>query len=350
MSHKKLTVLMLTFVLSVFVGHGPIAAQNRQHSVIVNGPVAAQDQAAAQAGQQRAQVSDADELANVAASSLVGLMSALAAGASADDALVGAFLAALGATGGGSGDDAAARALLIGALAAASGDDAAMRALLSGGLAGGSGDDAAMRALLSGGLAGGSGDDAAMRALLSGGLAGGSGDDAAMRALLSGGLAGGSSDDAAMRALLSGGLAGGSGDDAAMRALLSGALGAGAGTSPAEDSVLQGGCSERALRSLPRLYHSNGQATIEFNDMMVITQRTGPISARQWSTYRASGDTITYTIVRARGSALAGLQTARETDFDDDIPIVNPGPHTMGCRLSGQILYLGDGSWSPRRF
>ena len=332
MSHKKLTVLMLTFVLSVFVAHGPIAAQNRQHSVIVNGPVAAQDQAAAQAGQQRAQVSDADELANVAASSLVGLMSALAAGASADDALVGAFLAALGATGGGSGDDAAARALLIGALAAASGDDAAMRALLSGG------------------LAGGSGDDAAMRALLSGGLAGGSGDDAAMRALLSGGLAGGSSDDAAMRALLSGGLAGGSGDDAAMRALLSGALGAGAGTSPAEDSVLQGGCSERALRSLPRLYHSNGQATIEFNDMMVITQRTGPISARQWSTYRASGDTITYTIVRARGSALAGLQTARETDFDDDIPIVNPGPHTMGCRLSGQILYLGDGSWSPRRF
>ena len=109
------------------------------------------------------------------------------------------------------------------------------------------------------------------------------------------------------------------------------------------------GCSERALRSLPRLYSSNGQATIDFDDMMVLTQRAGPVTVRQWTRYRASGDAITYTIQRARGSALAGLQTGLQADFEDDIPIPSPGPHTVACRLSGRTLYFGTNTWSPRR-
>ena len=110
------------------------------------------------------------------------------------------------------------------------------------------------------------------------------------------------------------------------------------------------GCSETALKALPRLYSSIAPATLEFGEMMVLTRTSGPLTTRQWLRFRASVSSITYTIVRAKGSAKAGLATLRDSDFEDDIPIRNPGPHTTDCRRVGQTLYWGNGSWTPRRY
>ena len=110
------------------------------------------------------------------------------------------------------------------------------------------------------------------------------------------------------------------------------------------------GCSDSALKDLPRIYSSIAPAMLEFGEMMVLTRTSGPLTTRQWMRYRASDSSITYTIVRAKGSAKAGLETLRDSDFEDDIPIRNPGPHTTDCRLVGQTLYWGNGSWSPRRY
>ena len=107
----------------------------------------------------------------------------------------------------------------------------------------------------------------------------------------------------------------------------------------AESQPVRGtGCSRQRLFGLGVLNSSNRPATIQFtNSRMVIVQSSGTASTRQESEYSVAADAITYRIVRATGTTpCSGTR---------EIPIVNPGPHTLACSLSGRALSFGDGTW-----
>ena len=111
----------------------------------------------------------------------------------------------------------------------------------------------------------------------------------------------------------------------------------------------QAACYKRQLIALGKFTHANGGSTARFTDnRIIITSIAGALATRQYLEYRVSLDSITYTIVRARGSAKAGLETLLEEDFVRDIPIPNPGPHTAFCELNGSMLTFGGGTWYAR--
>ena len=80
-------------------------------------------------------------------------------------------------------------------------------------------------------------------------------------------------------------------------------------------------------------------ATLEFtrSKMVLVRSAGGGASLRQETEYSVRPYAITYRIVRAVGTA-PGFGTR-------DVPISNPGPHTLACRLSGSVLEFGDGKW-----
>lgn len=102
-----------------------------------------------------------------------------------------------------------------------------------------------------------------------------------------------------------------------------------------------GSCSRKRLIGLGTLRSSTANATIRFTDSrMAIANRSTAGPAATVTTeaeYTVSPGSITYTIVRAHGKIGATTET---------LPINNPGPHTVACRLEDKTLHFGDGSWS----
>ena len=99
-------------------------------------------------------------------------------------------------------------------------------------------------------------------------------------------------------------------------------------------------CTKQRLMRLGVLTSSiDSGMTLEFtNSRMVLLRSSGGASVRQELEYSVAADSITYRIVRAVGTA-PGFGTR-------DVPISNPGPHTVPCRLSGGVLEgFGDGTW-----
>ena len=97
-------------------------------------------------------------------------------------------------------------------------------------------------------------------------------------------------------------------------------------------------CIRQRLIGLGVLNSSIRPATIQFTgSRMVIVQSSGAASTRQESEYSVTADTLTYRIVRATGTAPGSGSR--------DIPIINAGPHTVACSLSGGVLSFGDGTW-----
>ena len=113
-----------------------------------------------------------------------------------------------------------------------------------------------------------------------------------------------------------------------------------AGTGSPERGRGQGSaCTRQRLIDLGVLNSSINPSTIQFTgSRMIITQSDGAaISTRQESEYNVTSDAITYRIVQATGTA-PGYGSR-------DIPIVNAGPHTVACSVSGRVLSFGDGTW-----
>ena len=97
-------------------------------------------------------------------------------------------------------------------------------------------------------------------------------------------------------------------------------------------------CTRQRLIGLGVLNSSIRPATIQFTgSRMVIVQSSGAASTRQESEYSVTADAITYRIIRATGTAPGSGSR--------DIPIINAGPHTVPCSVSGGVLSYGDGTW-----
>ena len=97
-------------------------------------------------------------------------------------------------------------------------------------------------------------------------------------------------------------------------------------------------CTRERLIGLGVLDSSISASTIQFTvSRMVVIQSSGAASTRQESENTVSANTITYRIVRATGTAPGSGSSA--------IPIINAGPHTVPCSLSGRVLSFGDGTW-----
>ena len=99
-------------------------------------------------------------------------------------------------------------------------------------------------------------------------------------------------------------------------------------------------CTKQRVMRLGVLTSSiDSGATLEFtNSRMVMVRAAGAgASLRQETEYSVTADAITYRVVRAVGTA-PGFGTR-------DVPISNPGPHTLACSLSGGVLRFGDGTW-----
>ncbi len=101
-----------------------------------------------------------------------------------------------------------------------------------------------------------------------------------------------------------------------------------------------GSCSRRRLIELGTVRSSTGNATIEFtNSRMTMVNRSvaGPdASVTNEAEYSVSSGSITYTIVRAHGKMGA---------INETLPITNPGPHTVDCRLERNTLHFGNRTW-----
>lgn len=101
------------------------------------------------------------------------------------------------------------------------------------------------------------------------------------------------------------------------------------------------GCSRQRLIDLGQLTSSiDSGATIQFagNSMIQIRTVAGGASLRQEADYSVTAKAITYTIRRA----IAAVPGEGRSDF----PVRNPGPHTEACRVTGDTLHFGDGTWN----
>lgn len=105
-------------------------------------------------------------------------------------------------------------------------------------------------------------------------------------------------------------------------------------------TVAPGQCTKQRLMRLGLLTSSiDSGATLEFTNsrMVMVRAAGGGTSLRQETEYRVTPSAITYRVVRAVGTA-PGLGTR-------DVPVSNPGPHTLACSISGGLLTFGDGTW-----
>ena len=99
-------------------------------------------------------------------------------------------------------------------------------------------------------------------------------------------------------------------------------------------------CSKSRLIALGVLTRSDGRGTLEFrNDNMIQTVNDGDVQSRFEIDYRVSSDSIVYTLRSATGSYQGQTR---------DLPLRNPGPHTLGCSISGDTLRFGDNIYSAR--
>lgn len=103
-------------------------------------------------------------------------------------------------------------------------------------------------------------------------------------------------------------------------------------------------CSKAGLVDLGTVKAVRGQTVryMRFTERKVVfVTTTGPAATRIEADYSVSHDSVTYRLTKATGSAKAGVQTLLAEDMEEELPLRNPGPHTVPCELTGNSLRFG---------